>query len=644
MSTIWDPIKIGKMELKNRFAVAPTVKNMSTEDGYVTAHQLKHYEVEAKGGPGLITAELAFPREDGQIFRKQLGIHNDKALAGLEELVDTIHKNGAKVSCQIGFGGNLSVKEIIGKQPLGASSKGDLGWGSPPRGMTTEEVEEMVQVYVQAAQRAKTAGFDAVTLHGCHGSLLIQFMSPYNNDRNDKYADRYLFAVECIREIRKALGTDFPIIYRISADEFMDEIGEVGITIEETANIIAPKLVEAGADCIDVSAGRIGITPDHSFPPLYDPPGVNVRLATAVKQKVGVPVICIGRINDPRLAFKIVETGQSDIVALCRPIIADPDYVIKAKEGRFEDIRKCMACNYCLDLLFKNFVVRCAVNAEYGREDKFAIIPAVTKKKVLVIGGGVGGMETARVAALRGHEVTLVEKESSLGGMCRIAGAIPNVPTGELNKIVDWEITQLQKLKVDIKLGTMATTGLVNELNPDTVVLATGSSDLVPDIKGVDQPNVFKLTDYLRQRPVVGSRIVVLGGDEGAETALSLARDGKNVTLVSLNNGYAAPIYIYPFGNRSEPLKGMLNKADVRVVMNSKVVEISENGVQIERDGNQELLEADNVIMAFGRKPNKELQEELKGTDRRVYELGDCVEPKSVAYAIDQAAWISRAI
>ncbi|MCL5046534.1 MAG: NAD(P)/FAD-dependent oxidoreductase [Actinobacteria bacterium] len=644
MATVWDPIRIGKMELKNRFAVAPTVKNMSTEDGYVTTHQLKHYEVEAKGGVGLITTELAFPREDGQVFRKQLGIHNDKAVAGLEELVDTIHKNGAKASCQIGFGGNLSVKEIIGKQPLGASSKGDLGWGSPPRGMTTEEVEEMVQVYVRAALRAKTAGFDAVTLHGCHGSLLIQFMSPYNNDRTDKYADRCLFAVECIREIRKALGPDFPIIYRISSDEFMDDIGETGITIEETANDIAPRLVEAGADCIDVSAGRIGITPDHSFPPLYEPPGVNVRLATAVKEKVNVPVICVGRINDPRLAFKIVEKGQADIVSLCRPIIADPDYVRKAKEGRFDDIRKCIACNYCLDLLFKNFVVRCAVNAEYGREDKFAITPAETKKKVLVVGGGVGGMETARVATLRGHQVTLVEKESALGGMCKLAGAIPNVPTGELNRIVDWETTQLRKLNVDIRLGILATKGLVDEITPDTVVLATGSTDLVPDIKGANSSNVLRLTDYLRRRPETGQRVVVLGGDEGAETALSLARDGKNVVLVSENESYASPAYIYPYANRAMPLKRMLNQAGVRVVRRSKVIEITSSGVRLERDGQQEILEADTVILAFGRKPNKGLQEELSGTNREIYELGDCLEPKSVAHVIDQAAWIGRAI
>ncbi len=644
MASVWDPIKIGTMELKNRFAVAPTVKNMASEDGYVTAHLLKEYEVEAKGGPGLITTELAFPREDGQVFRRQLGIHNDKAVAGLEELVDTIHKNGAKASCQIGFGGNLSVKEIIGTQPLGASSKGDLGWGSPPRGMTTEEVEEMVQVYVRAAVRAKTAGYDAVTLHGCHGSLLIQFMSPYNNDRDDRYGDRYLFAIECVQAIRKAVGPDFPIIYRISSDEFMEDIGETGVTIDETANVIAPKLIEAGVDGIDASAGRIGITPDHSFPPLYDPPGVNVRLATAVKQKVQAPVICVGRINEPRLAFKIVEKGQADIVALCRPVIADPDYVVKAKEGRFEDVRKCIACNYCLDLLFKNFVVRCAVNPEYGRQEKFALTPAPRAKKVLVVGGGVGGMETARVAALRGHRVTLVEKDSVLGGTVRIGGAIPNVPTGELNNIVDWEITQIRKLKVDVKLGTVVTKGLIDELNPDTVVLATGASDLEPDVKGARNANVFKLTDYLRRRPAVGSKVVVVGGDEGAETALSLAREGKKVTLVAEGDGYASPSYIYPFANRSMPLKGMLNKAGVEVVRKAKVVEITESGVKIDRGGKVESLAADSVILAFGRRSNRGLQAELSGTKRELHEVGDCVEPRSLAHAIDQAAWVGRTI
>lgn len=417
MPKIFEPIKIGKMEVKNRIVGAPTVVAMADEHGYVTQRLLDLYEERARGWAGLIVVEASWVRQDGRMFTRMLNISHDYARIGLSELVGVIHQHGARAAIQIMHGGRQTLAS--GMQPVAPS---DLNpWmGNTPRVLSTQECEELADCFAAAALRAKEAGFDAVMYHGTHGFLIQQFMSPYTNHRPDRYGDRMAWVTEMIQKTRARVGADFPLIFRATGDEFL---GDKGITQEIFVREIVPGLIRAGIDCIDVSAGCFE-TFENIVQPLYFPRAFLVPLAEAAKEVSTVPVVGVGRINDPRLAEKLVEDGKVDMVALCRALIADPHFPRKMLEGRAHEIRKCIACCACMPL--GDRVAWCAVNPDFGREKAYRIFPALTpKKKILIIGGGVGGMEAVRVAALRGHEVILYEKGQALGGLVNLASSLP---------------------------------------------------------------------------------------------------------------------------------------------------------------------------------------------------------------------------
>lgn len=644
MATVYEPIKIGSMWVRNRFALAPTVKNFCDVDGRVNIRYLQNYALEADGA-GLAIVTMSFTEPKGQVFRGQLGVQDDKAVAGLSDLASWIHKAGAKTALQIAHGGNLCSEGIIGCTPVGPSEIPQ--WpGQTVHMLTTAEIEVIIDNYGKAAARAKQAGFDAVELHACHGSMILQFMSPIQNiGRTDRYAVRPTFLYEAVQAVRRYVGGDFPLGVRLSCHEFMNEdLGKPGLTEDEVINEVCPALEKMGVDYIHASAGRIGHTPDHSFPPLYEPRGVNVRFAEAVKKRVRIPVITVGRLQDPKIIEKIIEDGRADMVAMCRPIIADPHLPKKMIEGRFDDIRQCMGCNWCLDRLFCQVGVECPMNPAYSWEKEFELIPTREPKKVMVIGGGVGGMQTALAAALRGHQVSLYEKSDKLGGQIKLASAFPKLYTRELWNLPKWLIGQIEKTSVRAVLNTEVTPKLVEKENPDVIVVATGAKQktlsLVPE-KGID---VVYLWDYLAKKTKLGKKVVILGGNEGAEAAASLAREGKEVTLIEEGDAVAKPAYIYPGAARREPLMRYLAAGKVDIRTGSTVKAITAAGVIVQSRSGKETIPADTVLVALGRDSDDELYRSLAVRGRAVYLIGDAREVRSMPSATHEGYWVARQI
>jgi 2-enoate reductase len=397
-----------------------------------------------------------------------------------------------------------------------------------------------------------------------------------------------------------------------------------------------------------VTGGRIGFTSMFSFPPVYAERGTRVPLATAIKKVTSKPVMGVAKIMDGKLAREVVESGRADMAHFCRPAIADPHLAKKILEGREEDIRKCISCNWCLETLFRQLWVLCAVNPSYSREGEYELKPAAKSKKVMVIGGGVAGMEAAITLAKRGHKVDLYEKDEELGGQVQfVASTHPRLNTRDLRNIVDYHVAQVEKTEgLTLHLDTEVTPELVDKEKPDAIIVAVGSEEFIPDIPGVNNKKVVTNEAYLRSEGAmaVGNKVVILGGNYGAETAVSLAREGKQVTMVEESDTVIRPRYIQDLYSRTFMLERLVEEAKVKVMKRTKVLEINDAGVVVEGPEGKKTLEADTVILAIDRKPKRKLYDVLKGKAPEVYAAGDCVKPFDIYHAIDDAAFYARKI
>lgn len=641
MAKIFDPIKIGKMEVKNRIVAAPMMTNYADSHGYVTQRLIDYYEEKAKGGAGLVQVECTYVRPDGIVFNRQLGVDHDRKIAGLIELAEAIQTYGAKASLQLHHGGRIcgAAFRYTGTQPISPSGIYPYE-GITPRELSTKEVEEVIDCFARAAGRVKEAGFDAVSIHGAHGYLISEFMSPFTNKRKDKYGGPIAFVHELIQKIRKVVGQDYPIIFRFSADEYLQEIGEEGITLDESIRVIAPALEKAGVDCLDVSAANFEMI-EYCVPPMYLPRGCNLHLAERVKSVVNIPVIGVGRINDPKLAQKVIERGRVDLVALGRQLWADPEFPNKLREGRLEDIRMCLADGCCMDRVFTTGT-KCCINAALGREKEYRIRAAERTKKVIVVGGGVAGMEAARIAALRGHDVTLYERRGELGGLVSMVAQMPHIYNRELGNIVKYLSAQVHKLGVRIQLGEEATHELLMALKPDIVIIATGAKPKIPSISGINNGKVLTMDDYLKGASL-GQKIAIIGGIYGGEIAVSLGKSGKEVTIVEKSEEIATAPYLYIV--RMKMLQKYLKESKVNVFKKAWVKEMRETGIVImQAEGNEKFIEVDNVIIALGREPDRDLARDLMEKGIEFYEIGDCVEPRQIFNAIHEGSAVARII
>ncbi|MFQ5924369.1 MAG: FAD-dependent oxidoreductase [Dehalococcoidia bacterium] len=641
MPKVFEPIKVGTMEVKNRIWSLPMVQNYADRDGFVTPKLIYTYKRRAEGGYGLVHVEASYMRQDGNGFFAMLGVYSDLQITGLREVADAIHEAGAKCALQpVHCGKQANVVAIKGVQPLAPSTVNPCIFSAPPRALTTKETEEIIEQYAECAARIKMAGFDTVLLHAAHGFLLTEFMSPYSNvGREDRFADHLTFITELVKKCREYVGPDWPIMMRINVDEMVPG----GITPELSRRQVAA-LVEAGVDGFELTNSNFDSL-EYNLEPIYWARGGRVDQLLQVRESTTVPLAVRGRINDPILVERIIEEGRADIVSVGRAPLADPDFPKKMQEGRYEDIRKCIACDWsCAWKLFEQVPIQCSVNYNYGKEyeEYYGPPPVRTPKRVMVVGGGPAGMECARVCAERGHKVTLYEKDDKLGGMVHLAAGTPRLNTADLSNIIDWLPPQLEKLGVEVRLNKEVTPADIEAAKPDAVVIATGSRLTVPAIPGANLPHVLSLEDYYFERKDVGQRVVVLGGQEGSEAAASLAREGKEVTLVSETATYADANYMYVL--RTKCVSEYLAEGNVKIITEAKLKEITADGVRItDKEGGDQVLPADTVVYAVGRTPARELADALRGRPG-VYEIGDCKEARRIHEAVHEGAALARQI
>ncbi|KJS31230.1 MAG: hypothetical protein VR64_12340 [Desulfatitalea sp. BRH_c12] len=643
-SHVFEPGKIGKLEIPNRIVMPAMGTNFAEADGSVGARTINYYKARAKGGTGLITVETcAVTPAGGRAVACSLSLHDGKYLPGMHELTDAVHAYGAKVSVQLNHTGRQAVMESnhckvpVAPSALACPMVSCYDVGVVPRALTSEEIEEIIGNYAAAAKRAVAAGFDAVELHGAHGYLINEFLSPLTNKRDDEYGGsfekRLTFARKVINAVREKIGSDIPIIIRLNAEDHMDG----GLVMADTKKIAAA-VVEAGVDAISVSSGMYPSL-YRVLAPIYLKPGFLMPFCAEVKSVVDVPVIGVGRIANLALADKVLSQKMADFVAIGRAQIAEPEIVNKSRSGQLKDIRNCIYCNYCsMDRLLSFMQVRCAVNAEAGREAEYAITRAPVAKKVVVIGGGPGGMEAARVAALRGHQVTLFEKRDCLGGQLTQAAA-PKFKE-PVRSLINYLSYQIENNGVAIKMGRQATAGDVLALSPDVVIIATGAGPWIPSLPGAEL--AVTAHDVLDGGLVdlIGKIVVCGGGSVGCETALFLAERSHDVTLLEMLDEIAVD---HDYYSRSVLLEE-IEKSTVKVITGHKMINIGANNVTIaDKSGGHTEIIAGTVIFAAGSRPIVDLAETLRGTVE-LYTIGDCNKPGRVHNAIHEAAHIAREI
>ncbi|TEB11274.1 NAD(P)/FAD-dependent oxidoreductase [Pelotomaculum propionicicum] len=614
--------KIGNMPVRNRIVMPPMATCFGSATGEVTDTMIAYYRERAKGGVGLIIVEnvqVDYPR--GKNIVTQISCDDDRYLPGLNELAEACQQFGARIFAQIHHAGRETAPPIIeGLQPVGASDKPCGFMQVPTKALTTEEVDELVEKFAQGAFRIKRAGFDGVELHGAHGYLIGQFLSPLTNTRNDKYGgstvkDRCNFVLAIIKRIRELCSRNFPLSVRFSAEEFI----KGGNSLEEGIQI-AKLLEEAGVDVLHVSSG-IYESMCTLLEPMSYPEGWRIYIAEAIKKEVSIPVITVGKIRNPALADSIIEQNKADFVAIGRQLICDPYYPLKAREGREEDIIPCISCNIgCVGgRMFVGRRIRCILNPATGRERDYSeLMPATKKKKVMIIGAGPGGMEAARVAALRGHDVTLYEKTGVLGGQLNMAKLPPHK-----EKIEDarhWFITQIQKAGVKVNFYTEVTPTLIRNVDPDVVVIATGGKPIVPQIPGIE--NAIPAIGILAGEKQLGNEASIIGGGMvGCETALYLAEKGvKNITVFEQLPELASTVE--PM-TRIDLLEKMA-KAGIKSYTNTLVCEITKNNIMIEANGEKKEIPADTVIFAVGTRPVEVLADQVSEFGKEYYLVGDC--------------------
>ncbi|MFC1916058.1 FAD-dependent oxidoreductase [Chloroflexota bacterium] len=649
LTKLFEPGSIGSLEVKNRIVMAPMGTMSHDAEGFIQDRTIEYYLARVRGGVGLIIAQsgqvTCIGRSPGRA-----GVWDDKFIPGLAKVADAVHRHGGKIAWQLVYHGKLLLQWLdqIARpwetRVLGPSAIPWIRTGTAPEEATKEDITYLIDEWSEAARRIKDAGFDAVEIHGGHGYGLTQWLSPRDNHRTDEYGgspeNRARFVCELLSRVREKVGMDFPIIFRFSGSDFMPG----GITIEQSVTQAA-LFVAAGADALHVSASEEEST-QWQEPSYLFPDGALANIAGAIKKVVDVPVIAVGKIWDPRSAEQILKDGKADFIAMGRALLADPELPNKAMEGRFQDIRRCIYCNNCMNRAswpehLQKLGRACTVNPALLREREFAIKSTTSTRKVMVIGGGVAGMEAARVMAERGHQVYLYEKEAELGGQFYIAARQPYKEA--YSSFIDYQIKGLERAGVRTFLNTEMTVDMVNQAKPDVVVVAAGAHPRILDIAGVDGKNVVQANDVIMGKADVGERVLVAGGRLIAmEVALHLAEQGRTVSLATLHrlgeDGTPLERNVY------RELRDRLFNSNIQVFENSPVVEIREDGAYISFHKELVFLKADTVVLAVGAKPNSRLAEELDKAGYCVYTIGDCVAARDALQATSEGAEVGREV
>jgi 2,4-dienoyl-CoA reductase-like NADH-dependent reductase (Old Yellow Enzyme family)/thioredoxin reductase len=610
-AAVFSPFRVKNLTLKNHIVLPPMATWYATNCGEVTPRLVSYHQERAAGGVGLNIVEFTVVDALRKLDPHQLGIYDDSHIPGLTELVQAVHEAGGKIAIQIAHGGRRTRSaQNGGRRPWAPSAISELG-GEIPYEMSQSQIEYLEDCFLQAARRAKQAGFDAIEIHNAHGYLIHQFLSPLSNQRTDKYGgtleNRSRFALEILARVRQAVGDDFPISCRISGDEFLDG----GVSLAE-AKLFAKLLEKGGADLIQVSAGVLEST-ERTIPPQAQEHGCNIGLAAEIKRSVNIPVIGVGRIKTLQEAETLLRENKVDLVAMGRAHIADPELLQKARR------------------LYTGFAITCLVNARVGREYELRFLgKATASKKIAVIGGGPGGMEFARVASSRGHKVTLFEKDKELGGRFRIAAIAPK--KGEINEFIDYLSRSLREQGVEIKTGVAIKAEDLVKLNDfDEIVIAAGGDPVRLPVADA-QANVAVAEDVLQNKIVLGSKIVVVGGGMvGCETADWIAQNGKQVVIVEQLAQIANDVE----SRTRKMLLARLESHKVEIICNAKAERFGKNKVVCSQAGIRFDIEGvDNIVLALGYRANG-LMPQIPSA--KVHRIGDCVEPRKAMSAIHEA-------
>ena len=627
------PIQVGNVTFRNRMLSAPTGGTDITPEGSVGRRTVAYYEHRAKGGAAAVTlAELVVdPKTDpSQMFILDNDIQG--SLHSFAYAADAIKRHGAVPCIEFSHGGRFAAfaerdKPITRYGP----SAGVEEPGIKIEELSVGMIREIVKAYGRSAALAKRAGFEMIMVHGGHVWLINQFLSPVFNHRTDAYGGNIekccRFAIEVLEEIRAAVGPGFPIEFRLSAVEAVD--GGYGL---ETSVEIA-KIIEPYIDILHVSAGSHHINFTVTHPSMFAPHGVNVPYAAEIKKHVKVPVTVVGALGDPVKMEEILASGQADMISMARTLLVDPYFPRKVMENREDEIIKCLYCFSCNVERGKTKTRRCALNPIVGREiEGFEIQPARNPRKVMVAGGGPAGLEAALIAAQRGHKTILCEKTGRLGG-------IPNCEEGVRFKEPMYNFAKtmerlLQKEDVEIRLNTPVTPAYAESENVDVLICALGSEPITLPIPGIDGKNVILINDLPAHRAELGQKIIVLGGGQaGCETAIHLTNEGKTVILVEMQNTLA------PDANEIQHgvLLDKLGQEKVEIKLGYKGVRITDKGLYcLNPQGVEELLPADNIILATGQRSRRKEADSLLNAAPLVVQIGDCVTPKDIMTAVYQ--------
>jgi 2,4-dienoyl-CoA reductase (NADPH2) len=641
---LFEPCNIGKVALKNRLVMAPMSTNYA-EDGYITDAMIAYYETRAKGGVGLIVVEdgiVDVPQ--GNHVKNILAIDEDRCIPGLQKLSKAVHAHGAKISIQLSHsgrrGGRVSrqtgcMEVTRGMLPVAPSPIAHPVTGQVvPKELSLGEIEEITKKFKRAAQRAVEAGFDVIGLHCAHMYLCGQFLSPWANQRRDRYGGnldgRMRFVTEVVEKINATFGENVPIICRINGREPAG-----GNTMEEVREI-SKRFEQIGVTALHVSVGFGASIKDPAFipsiTPMRAPDNCIVDLAANIKEVVSIPVIAVNKIKDAHAAERILQDGKADLIAMGRPLIADPYLPRKASKQRFDEIRPCIyCCQGCAqNILERDAPLACSTNPTVGREGEGPLAQAVRKKKVLVLGSGPAGIQAAVTASQRGHKVYLVEKTDEMGGQLLLASKPPGKK--EIDRFSIYLKNQVARQGIQVELGRSVDKEWLERIRPDVAILATGSEPSIPEVPGLSERNTITAREVLRNGRVQGNRVVIIGGGQvGCEVAEFLSEQGKEVTIVEVMDDMARDM---PHISRLPLFMALENNA-VHLMARTKVLSVTEAGVLVERKGDRELLPADVIIVATGAMPRSDgIEGVIKEKVPELYVIGDKARAGGILEAI----------